>query len=404
MQFRYTATDKSGKIREGDIDAASVADVLAFLGKNEWKPLSIKPVRAVFTMGRLSRFEKITLEDKLFLTKYLSLMLKVGTDLFKAIDILMEDFQKAIIRRFLLEVRTNLEKGNQFYVSFANHPEVFSPVTVSLIKAAETSGNLEKTLNDISEDIAKEADLRAKVKAALVYPTLLLVASLAIVLLLVTFVLPRIASIFAETGAKIPLYSRIVLGVGLFLNTYVWFLMPFAAGLVFGLWFFFFKTPSGKTALHNILQKIPVVRDLYKKLALERFASTLSSLLKAGIPLLEALEITADAVGHEEFHAALVRISRENIARGVTIGDAFRKEQVFPRVVTNLMAIGERAGHLEEILGTLSDFYAKEIDASLKSLVSFLEPALLVGIGAVVATIALSVIVPIYQLVGQYAQ
>jgi type IV pilus assembly protein PilC len=402
MQFRYRAADKSGKIKEGDIDAGSVAEVLAFLSKSDLKPISVKPTKQIFTVGRLSIFEKITLVDKIFLTKYLSLMLKVGTDLFKAIDILIEDFEKPIIRRFLLEVRTNLEKGNPFYVSFENHPEVFSPVVTNLIKAAETSGNLEKTLADISINYSKEADLKAKVKGALVYPTLLMVASFGILILLVTFVLPRIATVFQESGAKIPLYSRIVLGTGLFLNKYIWIVLPVFLGGLVASWYFFFKTDAGKTVFQNFLKKVPVARELAKKLALERFSSTLSSLLHAGIPMLESLEITADAVGNEEFRSALLRISRENIARGVSIGDSFRKETVFPRVVTNLIAIGEKAGHLEEILSTLSDFYTSEIDSSLKTLVSFLEPVLLLGIGMIVALIALSVIVPIYQFVGQY--
>lgn len=402
MQFHYTAADKSGKVREGDIEAASVAEVLAFIAKNDLKPIAVKPTRTVFTVGRLALFEKITLQDKVFLTKYLSLMLKVGTDLFKAIDILIEDFEKLVLRRFLVEVRGNLEKGNPFYVSFGNHPEVFSPVTVNLIKAAEASGNLEKTLNDISESYAKEADLRARVRGALIYPVLLLFAATGIVMLLVTFVLPRIASIFAESGAKIPLYSKVVLSVGLFLNRYIWIFLPILFAALIGGYVTFFRTVKGKAFLLNVLQRIPVVRELFEKMALERFSSTLSSLLRSGIPLLQALEITADAVGHEEFRAALLRIAKENVARGVSIGDAFRKEQAFPRVLTNLMAIGEKAGHLEEILNTLSNFYENEIDTALKTLVSFAEPVLLLLIGVVVALIALSVIVPIYQLVSQY--
>jgi len=154
--------------------------------------------------------------------------------------------------------------------------------------------------------------------------------------------------------------------------------------------------------LFEIIGRIPVVRDLLRRIALARFASTLSSLLRAGIPLIESLEITSRAVGNEDFRLALERIAKERIARGVSIGDAFRSERVFPNVVTNLMSIGEKAGHLEEILTTLSDFYTSEIDSALKSLVSFIEPVLLIGIGALVAAIALSVIVPIYQLVSQY--
>jgi type IV pilus assembly protein PilC len=145
-----------------------------------------------------------------------------------------------------------------------------------------------------------------------------------------------------------------------------------------------------------------VVRVLIKKLALERFTSTFSSLLKSGMPIINSLEITANAVGNEEIKISLLRIARQGIAQGLTVGDAFKREPVFPRVVSNLIAISEKAGHLDEILKSLSEFYDLEIDRALKTLVSFLEPALFAVIGVVVALIALSIIVPIYQLVGQF--
>lgn len=403
MQYHYKAVDAAGKIREDNIEAASIAEVLKFIAKESLKPLSVQPVVAPQVIFKaFGPFGKITLEDKLFLTKYLSLMLKVGTDPFKAIEILLQDVEKPALKQFLFELRGNMEKGNQFYVAFANHPDLFSPVVVNLIKAAETSGNLEKTLAEVSDSYSKEAELKGKIRAALIYPVLLLIAATGIVITLVTFVLPRIATVFTSSGARIPTYSRVVLAVGLFLSRYLGvILVPFIAALV-GSWYFFFKTERGRAALYNIADHLPAVKDLVRKTALERFARTLSSLLKAGVPILEALDIAAETIGHEEFKAALFRISRENVARGVSIGDAFRKEQVFPKVVVNLMVVGEKTGHIEEILTTLAKFYEGEIDVALKTLVSFLEPALLVGIGIIVAVIALSVIVPIYQLVGQY--
>lgn len=402
MHFKYKAADKAGKIREGDLNAPNESDVMSFLTREGLTPISIRAVTVKgMVLGKWS-FEKITLEDKIFLTKYLALMLRVGTDLFKAIDILIEDFEKPILKEFLFEIKSNLEKGSQFYLAFKNHPEFFSDVTVNLIKAAEESGNLEETLERISRDFAKEADLKSRIKSALTYPILLLIAATFVVTLLVTFVLPKIASVFAESGAKIPLYSRVVLAIGLFLNEYLIFIAPpvlVGAGV---LAWYFIAVPRGKRAFQDLLSRVPVVRDLIKKVALARFASTLSLLLHAGIPMVESMGITSHSVGNEDLAEALSRIAREKIARGVSIGDSFRGEPVFPRVVTNLMAIGEKAGRLEEILVTLADFYTNEIDSALKSLVAFIEPILLLGIGLVVGSIALSVIVPIYQLVAQY--
>ncbi|MEK7195754.1 MAG: type II secretion system F family protein [Patescibacteria group bacterium] len=150
----------------------------------------------------------------------------------------------------------------------------------------------------------------------------------------------------------------------------------------------------------RFLARAPIVGDILYRIAIQRFAATFSSLLKSGMSILDSLEITADSVGHMEMREALLRISRDAVPKGLTIGEAFRREQIFPRVVVNLIAISEKAGHMENILDTLAEFYESEIDASTKTLISFLEPVLLLVIGFVVATIALAIIVPIYQLVG----
>lgn len=403
MQFHYLAADKNGKVHESDIEAESLEEVLALIAKQDWKPISIKPIKEVAVAKKALFGSTISLLDKIFLTKYLSLMLRVGTDLFGAIEVLIKDFDKPILRSFLLEIKGNLERGNRFYVSFQNHPEFFSEIVINLIKAAETSGNLENTLSEISQMYEKEADLKNKIRAALIYPALLMAVSFGVIVLLVTFVLPRISIVFEGSGAKIPFYSLLIINLGNFINKYLIILFPlFITTLVVG-YFFFFRTERGKKMFWEILRKTPLVRDLLKKLALQRFAATLASLLKAGIPFVDSLEITATAVGDPEFHVALLRIAREEISRGVAVSDAFRRETVFPNVVVNLVGIGEKSGHLEEILNTLANFYEKEIDNSLKTLVSVFEPVMLIIVGLIVAGIAFSVIVPIYQLVSQYS-
>ncbi len=402
MRFHYIAFQSTGKVVEGNADGKDQAEVLAYLAKSGLRPISVKPLELGLSKYKKSLFgAKISLSDKIFLTKYLSLMLKVGTDLFKAIDILIADFDKPAVKALMLEIRGSLERGEPFHTTFLHYSNFFSPVFVNLIKAGETSGSLDHVLEDLSTSLEKESDLRSRLRGALVYPILLLVMAFLILTFLVTFALPKIADVFSGGGFNPPIFSRIVFAIGLFLGKYIVFFWGAGILIIGGLFLFFKKSKTGPLIFGRILSTAPLIKNVTGKLALQRFASTFSSLLKSGLPILDSLEITAQAVGQADIRDALRRISREGISRGLTVGDSFKREKVFPAVVSNLVAVSEKAGHLDEILKSLGDFYEKEIDSSVKTLVSFLEPALLIVIGFIVAVIALSIIVPIYQLVGQ---
>ena len=402
MKFHYIAFQADGKITENDLESKDVNQVLEYLRDHNLKPVSVKQIEK--ELGGERRFGKarINLTDQVFLSKYLALMLKMGTGLFQAINILVEDFTKKSVRFLLLEIRAGLEKGQPFYTTFARHPQTFSQVYINLIKAGETSGNLEKVFDNLSEMLTKQKELKDQIRGAMIYPTILLVTSILIVIFLVSFALPKIANVFSESGFQPPFFSRVVFGVGLFFGHYgIWFLLLFV--LVFGVFFYLFRSSLVfKNWLMAIIADLPVIKDLFRKIALQRFASILSSLIKAGMSLTEALEVTASAVGNLELQRALVRIPREGLSRGLTIGEAFRREPFFPRTVANLVTISEKAGHLEEILSTLADFYTKEIDSSLKALVAFLEPLLLLSIGFIIGLIALAILIPIYQLTSQF--
>jgi len=403
MLFHYIAQDSKGHIKEGNINQLNLKAALEYLTSQRLKPITVKPL-LLKKGGRLSfLFKKnLSLSDKVFLTKYLSLMLKVGTDLFSALDILIQDFESGPARRFLLESRSNLEQGKPFWETFSQHPEYFSSVITNLIKAGETSGNLETTLSQVSFDLERNRNLQTKVKSALIYPAILLIGSFSMIIFLVTFAIPKLGNMFLGTGQEVPTYTRVVLLTGMFLNKYILLFAPLAIIVPLVLYFYFSKTKKGRENFSFFMEKLPVSSDLIEKMALQRFTSTLSSLIKAGMPIIQAIEITSGAVGHPKYESSLLRISKEHLTKGLSIGDSFKKENIFPAVVSNLLSIGEKAGHTEEILTTLSNFYEVEIDASLKTLVSLVEPLLLVFLGLIVGGIALSLIVPIYQLVGQF--
>ncbi len=403
MKFHYTATGADNKLIEGNEEANSTVELLSVLASRNLKPISVKQLKESPITAKNSGGVRasISVNDKIFLTKYLAIMLKVGIDLFQAINILISDFKQPGLRALLSEIRDNLERGQPFYSTFAHYPRFFSNVFVNLVKAGEASGNLDSVFDDLSVSFTKEKELRGKIKAALVYPLMLFAMSIVILLLLTTFALPKLANVFTGGDFTPPLFTRVVFSTGLFINDHIFILLggliAIVLGIIFGL-----RTTAGKDLMNTLMLKAPVVKKIKYNLAIQRFANTLSSLLKAGVPILEALRITADTVGHPGLTKSLRRIADEGIARGLTLGDAFRKETTFPLVVTNLVAISEKAGHLDEILETLGRFYESEIDASIKSAITFIEPVLLLFIGLVIGGIALAIIVPIYQLTSQF--
>lgn len=403
MLFHYVAADEAGALAEGEYEADTLNDVLRFLGGKQLRPVSVKPMQQVkigFVKGLFGG--SINTSDKVFIAKYLALMLRVGTDLLSAINILILDFDKPAVRNFLLEVRDDLSKGQPFYTAFARHPKEFSPTVINLIQAAEESGSLQKTFESLSVSLEREAEIRGKVKAAMIYPIVLLCMAGAILTFLVTYALPKVANVFSQSGINPPWFSRIVFTVGLFLGANILIILP-ATLIAIGLFVWVVtKTEPGKRSFSRMLGSLPLVRTVYEELAIQRMASTISSLMRAGLPIVRTITVAAETVGMDSYREALLRIANEGLAKGVTIGEAFRRETVFPKMVSNLVSISEQAGHLDEVLDTLSQFYESNIDANIKALVSLLEPAMLLAMGIMVGVIALSIIVPIYQLTTSF--
>jgi type II secretory pathway component PulF len=236
----------------------------------------------------------------------------------------------------------------------------------------------------------------------MIYPIILLVTSVVIFVFLITYALPKIAKIFSESGINPPLFSRVVFSIGLFVNAHA---AVFGFGAIIVLLFsiyFFWKNQVGRHIAQRILGGLPIIKKVTHELAVQRFAATTSSLMKAGLPIVQTINIAADTVNVDEFKFSLRRISEEGLAKGLTVSEAFKREVVFPKLVTNLIAVSEKAGHLEDVLETLSNFYATRVEAAIKSLVSFLEPVLLLSMGLIVGLVAISIIVPIYQLTSQF--
>lgn len=408
--FTYEAIDTEGVIHRGEIVADKREQALEEIQSQRLSPIRLETVGEVRAAAAALGlpFRGISTLDKIILTRHLSVMIRAGLGVMDSLDILIKDAEKQTLRKFLEQAKYNLERGQPLSATFASYPKQFPPVFVGLLKAGELSGNLQQSLEQLSDQMKKDYELTKKAIGVMIYPAILASASMFLVIFLLTIVVPRITKAFLDIGSALPLITRFFIALSNimtqtirlpFLPPIPWVPFVVVGGLV-GSLIFFTQSNPGRGFMAKILWRIPVTRNLIKRMALARFARTFGNLLRAGLSVLETLDITADSVGSLEYRGAILKAGKD-ISRGIPLTDVFQqRSDLFPHLLTSMMAVGEKTGTLEELLLTVSDFYEEEADRQLQTLVTFLEPGLLLFMGVVVGSIALSILLPIYQLVG----
>ena len=405
--FIYKALNSVGGETQGEIQADNKKTAIDYLKRDGLTPLYIEE-KGKFEKSQFSIFSNLTIfergisaVDRVFLTRHLAAILKSGINLTEALEVLQEDVQKPLLKKILVDAKKNLEKGQPLSMTFASYDKYFSPVFIGLIRAGESSGTLEDTLENLGNQLQRDYELRKKVQSAMIYPAILMFASSLIIVLLLTFVMPRLTKALLQTKVKLPAITRFFIGVSDILSAQPILTVVIFLGAIFFL-ILFFRRQKGKQIFLKFLQKIPISRELIKRLALARFSRTFLNLLKSGMPALEAIKITAQTVGNKSYEDALLNIA-EDIKKGSPLNQSFKKRiYLFPQLVVSIIGIGERTGTLERALLTISNYYEEEVDRILKNLVSLLEPLMLVVMGFVIAGIALSILLPIYQLVSSF--
>ncbi len=402
--FIYEAYSREGGIVHGEYEGAKREEVVEYLTKHEMTPVSIEELYARGKGGgilSISLFESLTPVDVMFLVRNLATTVKAGLSIVESLDILIADSEKKIMKKVLQEAQATIKNGQTLSKGFEAYASSFPPIFLGMLKAGEMSGRLDKTLIELGKYLSKEYSLRSKVKSALMYPAILLTASLGVVSLLLIFVLPKLTKAFAASGVELPWITKFFLGVSRVLT---WSFTLDIVLLVVFVWFFiYFRTTRiGKKLLFWALSRIPVAGELIKKVALVRFARTFGNLMDSGLSAVESLELSSQSIGNIAYTRA-IEGTIIDIKNGVPISEALRKyPDLFPRLLVSLITVGERTGSLSEILLTFADFYEEEVDNKLKDLTAVLEPILLLIMGALVGAIALSIILPIYQLVGNF--
>lgn len=401
--FTYEAINKDGETVFGDINASNQEEVVGMLSRKRLTPvrIEIKQLKASgFAQANIS-FERFTALDRIILVRNLATTVKAGLSILESIEILIADATKNITRQILTSARGNIQNGQSLSKTFEDNEKYFPAIFVGMIRAGELSGQLDRTLDELTRNLVKEYDLVKKVKSALAYPVILLVASAGIVGLLLTFVLPKLIKTFTQNRVELPLSTKILVAASNAL-TYSYLLdLAVIVALGFGL-MFLRKSRPGQRALSWLSFKLPVVRNLIKKIILVRFTRILGSLLSSALPIEEALLLSANSLGNHLYREAIEESVRE-IKNGLPLSESLRKTpDLFPHFLTSLVAVGEKTGTLDEVLKTFADFYEDDVDGALKDLTTFLEPMMLLIMGLIVGGIALSVLMPIYKLVGNF--
>jgi len=406
MLYTYEATDKEGAVEEGEFEASSKKAVVEHLRGKGLIPTKIEKIFARGpSRGRglaFVMFERITPLDRILLVRNLAATVKAGLSISEALDILIADATKNTMRNILTQAKSNLQAGQPLSKTFESFKKIFSVVFVGMIKAGEASGKLGESLEELSHHLTREYNLTRKVRSALAYPLLLLSASFGIIVLLMVFVLPRLAKTFEQSGVELPFFTKVLFVIGGFIGAHPILDVLFLAGII---WFlaYFRTTPLGRRTFLKIFLMIPIARVLVKKIALVRFTRTLGSLISSGTPIVDSLRLSAESVGNEDYKKAILE-SAEKIKTGVPLSKILEGHpKLFPRFLTSLTVVGERTGTLEHILKTFSNFYDEEVDNTLKDLSTFIEPLLLLVMGLIIGTIAFSIVLPIYQIIGQFS-
>jgi type IV pilus assembly protein PilC len=397
-QFRYTARSRDGQIIEGSMHAASEQEVVENLRQKQLTITSVElyKARRSFSIPFVS---SVKFSEKILVAEHLRVMIKAGMPIDDAIRVLQDQTRNAKLRDILEHVRNDVKQGKDLSSSFAKYPRVFSEMFTNMIHVGEQSGNLEQTLAHLTNQMRKSYTLRKKVRSAMTYPIIVLLALTGLVILMMGYVLPRVVDVFGELEVELPLATRVLIASSNFVNQNM--LLVIGAVILFIVFLVWFRTtPVGKKIFHRIVLTVPPISNIAKRINLAQFSRTLGALISSGIVITTALDLTGDSMKNIWYRDALKRIALE-IKKGTRMSDLIAQQPfLFPPVVVQIIRVGEETGSLSETIDNLAQYYEDESDATLDDLSSIIEPILMIVIGLGVGFVAVAIIAPIYSLVS----
>ncbi|MDP1722712.1 MAG: type II secretion system F family protein [Candidatus Gottesmanbacteria bacterium] len=399
--FTYKARDKDGEVADGTVESPSADSAVKLLRSRELFVVSIKETHAQSGVSDiLAKFKKVGYGDVVAFTRQLATMIVAGLSLPDALTILRSQTTNPAFVRLIADVEVQITGGGNLGDSLAKYPEAFSPIYIALVRAGESSGTLDKVLARLADTLESQAEFRSKVKGAMVYPVIIMIGMVAVVMVMMTVVVPKLTDLYKDFGIDLPTPTKILISLSTFFVHFWWLMIAIMVGLsiAYGKWK---KTPIGELMVDSITLKLPLFGDLTKKVLLVEFTRTLAMLISAGIHILQGLQTLRDSLGNVRFRNAIDEISKK-VEKGFPLGDTFAQYDVFPPIVSQMMKVGEETGKLDDTLVKLSRYFESESEHLVRGLTTAIEPIIMIVLGVGVGFIVISVITPIYNLTAQF--
>jgi type IV pilus assembly protein PilC len=395
--FEYTARNLKGDLEKGQVDLPSRDDVIAHLRRNRLVVVQVRQAPAQISFGGLFK-PGVKTRDVVIFTRQFATMINAGLPLVQALDILAQQTENKVLADVTRQVVYDVESGQTLADALRKHPKAFTDLYVNMVAAGEAGGILDTILQRLAEFLEKNDAIIRKVKGAMVYPAVIMSVAVIAVAVLLIFVIPTFQNMFASVNLDLPLPTRIVIGLSQILQHYWWAIIGVIVLVVFAI-NRYYKTPAGRLQIDTLLLRFPVIGDVLRKSAVSRFTRTLGTLISSGVSILDGLEITARTAGNMVIHNAVME-SRQSIAGGDTIAAPLQRSKVFPPMVISMIAVGEQTGGLDEMLSKIADFYDEEVDAAVGTLLSLMEPVMIVVLGVIVGGMVVAMYLPIFDMVN----
>ncbi|MEK7505131.1 MAG: type II secretion system F family protein [Patescibacteria group bacterium] len=397
MIFTYQATNKEGTAQEGTIDAPNVNLAIAALQRRGLIIVDIAAADEDRGLSKIITFgHRVKNRDIVILSRQIATLFEAKVSALATFRLMASESDNPFLRRTLTEITDDIKSGIPISDALAKHKSVFPDYYVNMVKAGEESGKLSDNFLFLADYLDRSYELISKARNALIYPAFIVVVFIVVMILMMTLVIPKLSAILLETGQELPIYTKIVIGVShFFVNFGVYlFILLVALGVFLSR---YFRTESGKNSLSHFKLAVPYVGRLYRKIYLSRLADNLSTMLSSGISMVRALEITADVVDNKIYQNILIEASN-GIKGGGQMSAVFYKYPEIPNIMIQMVKVGEESGKLSFILETLAKFYRREVDNEVRTLVDLIEPAMIIGLAAMVGVLLVSVLMPIYNL------
>jgi len=399
MLFQYKAL-KNGKAVIKKIEAASTANVIEYLQKNDYFPIKVEQIKDDEMSFIDTLTQKIDFNDVVDFTRQVALMLNAGLTLIDSLEILKRQTPKPVLRKLIEDIDTKIKGGSPFSTALLEYRQYFSKLYISLVKSGEASGKLGEILLRLADNLEKEREFKGRLKGALVYPIIVVTGMVIVMFIMITFVLPKLLGLYKDFNVELPVSTKILIAVSGFSSRF-W---PIVIAIVFGIYYFikkYLSTKLGKNAFDKFCLKLPVFGKIISISALVESTRTLAILTSSGISILDALSIVVDATENSVYQQAFLNVSH-NVEKGLSLGVALDQEQIFPPILVQMSQVGEQTGKLDDTLFRLSKYFEMESEMATKTMTTLIEPMILVVLGVGVGFLVMSVITPIYNLTNSF--